>query len=124
MRKEKECSGFGWKLRMLRLAAGETQKDAGAAIGAAPCTISRLEKGGRGVSLETVRKLGAHYGLGQDGIRELSRLAAMCGGAVEIKVGGLGAEQAEAAISAADGIPKMDARACMALTKMMEGMHG
>ncbi len=70
-------AAVGPRLRRLRTDAGRTLAEVGAATGISVSTLSRLESGGRKVTLELLLPLSEHFEVGLD---ELVRPRVRCPG--------------------------------------------
>lgn len=68
--RKKEATGFGPRLRALRLAAGLTQKQLADRVGMHYQNLARLERGTRGPSWETVLKLADALGVSTEEFRD------------------------------------------------------
>ena len=66
MAKEKDTTGFGARLKALRLAAGLTQEQLAERANMYSQHITRLETGGRSPTWETVLKLAKALGVSTD----------------------------------------------------------
>ena len=70
MAKEKESTGFGARLKALRLAARLTQEQLADKAGMLPQHITRLERGGRSPTWETVLRLSKALGVSTDAFKQ------------------------------------------------------
>ncbi|MFO0821655.1 MAG: helix-turn-helix transcriptional regulator [Gemmataceae bacterium] len=66
---KQDTTGFGDRLRVLREAAGLTQRELGEKVGIHHANLARLERGDRGPSWKTVLKLAEALGVATDDFR-------------------------------------------------------
>lgn len=69
-KKKKDGSGFGERLKAIRIAAGLTQEQLAERVGMKPTNITRLEKGGRTPGWDTVLKLAEALNVSLDEFKE------------------------------------------------------